>query len=172
MNGPMKMPILVTPPNVDSARARKMTGTASVRNFCRARLKTLADIPTNVMEAASNQRPCSSCGANAAAPSAMAPKAPAPTIDHRSPNFSVMIEAGILKIHEPSPISVTINAETATEAPSSRAESAMTGRTAPSPIQNSRAGPKAGSATLRRLKFVSAWVVVIPFILGPGEAAP
>ncbi|MNI72155.1 hypothetical protein D3C73_1280770 [compost metagenome] len=128
-------------------------------------MKTLADMPTKVMDAASSQSPWSTCGANAAAPRATAPKAPAPTIDHRSPNFSVMIDAGMLKIQEPSPISVTINAETATEAPSSRAESAITGRTAPSPIQNSSAGPKAGRATLRRVKFLSAWVVVIPFIL-------
>jgi hypothetical protein len=45
MNGPMNVPIRLTPPSVDRARARNSTGTASVRYFCRARLKTAADIP-------------------------------------------------------------------------------------------------------------------------------
>ncbi|BCW59911.1 hypothetical protein StoSoilB20_32580 [Arthrobacter sp. StoSoilB20] len=77
-----------------------------------------------------------------------------------------MIEAGMLKIQEPSPIRVTIKAETATEAPRSRAERAITGKTAPSPMQKSSAGPKAGKATLRRLNVGVVWVLVIPFILG------
>src|SRR5207237_749082 len=34
-----------------------MTGTASVRYFCRARLKTLVDIPTTVIAAESSQMP-------------------------------------------------------------------------------------------------------------------
>ena len=165
MKGPMKMPIRFTPPSVDSARARRITGTASVRYFCRARLKTLAAIPTTTIAAASSQSPSGISGDSAAAARATALAAAAPTMAQRSPNFSVMSEAGRLKNQEPRPIRVTISAATATEAPRSRADSATTGRMAPSPMLNSSAGPNAGTAMLRRLK--GAWlVVVIPFILG------
>ena len=78
------------------------------------------------------------------------------------------MEAGRLKNHEPSPISVTIRAATATEAPSSRADSATTGRMAPWPMLNSSAGPNAGTAMLRRLKGGGLFGGVIPFILGSG----
>ena len=169
MKGPMKMPIRFTPPSVDSARARRTTGTASVRYFCRARLKTLAAIPTTSIAAASSQSPPGSSGDRAAAARATALAAAAPTMAQRSPNFSVMSEAGRLKNQEPRPIRVTTRAATATEAPRSRAVSATTGRMAPSPMLNSRAGPNAGTAMLRRLKGASR-VVVIPFILG--RAAP
>ena len=76
------------------------------------------------------------------------------------------MEAGRLKNHEPSPISVTIRAATATEAPSSRADSATTGRMAPWPMLNRSAGPNAGTAMLRRLKGGGLFGGVIPFILG------
>ena len=162
----MKMPIRFTPPSVDRARARNSTGTASVRYFCRARLKTLAAIPTTAIATASSHSPSGITEDSPAASSASAPAAAAPTMDQRSPNFSVMREAGRLKNHEPSPISVTISAATATEAPRSRADSATTGRTAPSPMLNSSAGPNAGTAMLRRLKGGGLFGGVIPFILG------
>ena len=164
-NGPMKMPILLTPPSVDRARARNATGTASVRYFCRARLKTLAAIPTTTIATASSHSPLGITEDSPAAASARAPAAAAPTMDQRSPNLSVIREAGRLKNQEPRPMSVTISAATATDAPRSRAESATTGSTAPSPMQNSSAGPKAGTAMLRRLKVLVACAEVIPFIL-------
>ena len=53
----MNTPIRLTPPRVDSARARNSTGTASVRYFCRARPKTLPAIPTTAIAAASSHSP-------------------------------------------------------------------------------------------------------------------
>ena len=53
---------------------------------------------------------------------------------------------------EPMPISVTISAASATEPPSWRTVSAITGRIAPSPRPKRKDGPKAGSAIRRRLK--------------------
>ena len=171
MNGPMKIPILLTPPSVDRARARSMTGTASVRYFCRARLNTLAAMPTTTIAAASTQRPPGNSGATAAAARATALAAAAPTIAQRSPNFSVISDAGRLKNQDPRPISVTISAAPATEAPRSRADRATTGRIAPSPRLNIRAGPNAGTAMLRRLNGARR-VVVIPFILGIRRGRP
>jgi hypothetical protein len=162
----MKMPIRFTPPSVDNARARNSTGTASVRYFWRARLKTLAAIPTTAIATASSQSPLGITEDSPAASRASAPAAAAPTMDQRSPNLRVIMEAGRLKNHEPSPIRVTTSAATATEAPSSRADNATTGRTAPSPKENSSAGPNAGTAMPRRLKGGGLSGGVILFILG------
>lgn len=65
--------------------------------------------------------------------SAITLKAAAPAMDRRSPWRDVIMAAGILLTSEPMPISDTIRPATATEAPSSRALSAMTGRMAPLP---------------------------------------
>src|SRR6478735_6172075 len=168
INGPMNTPMRLTPPNVERARARNSTGTASVRYFCRARLKTAAAIPTTAIATASSQSPLPITSDTPAASRASAPAAAAPTMDQRSPNFSVIIEAGRLKNHEPSPIRVTISAATATEAPNWTAESATTGRIAPWPTLNRRAGPNAGTAMPRRLNGGGLLGGVIPFILGAG----
>ena len=60
----------------------------------------------------------------------------------------------MLVTSEPMPISVTISAASATEPPSWRTVSAITGRIAPSPRPNRNDGPNAGTAILRRLKDV------------------
>ena len=81
-----------------------------------------------------------------------APQTAAPTIAQRSPQREVISEAGMLVTSEPMPISVTINAASATEPPSWRTVKAITGRIAPSPSANRNEGPNAGTAIWRRLK--------------------
>src|SRR6478735_12837180 len=63
-----------------------------------------------------------------------------------------MSEAGMLVTSEPMPIKVTMSAASATEPPSWRTVSAMTGRIAPSPRPNRNDGPNAGTAILRSVK--------------------
>ena len=98
----MKMPILLTPPSVDRARARNMTGTASVRYFCRARLKTLAAMPTTTIAAASTHSPPGTAEQRRRGEGDSAAAA-APTMAQRSPNFSVISDAGRLKNQDPRP---------------------------------------------------------------------
>src|SRR4029078_8722025 len=78
--------------------------------------------------------------------------AEAPTIAQRSPQRAVTNDAGMLERSEPIPISVTISAASATEPPSWRTVSAITGRIAPSPSANSSVGPNAARAISRRRK--------------------
>src|SRR4051794_4096919 len=86
-------------------------------------------------------------------------------MDQRSPKRRVTRDAGRLKNQDPSPMRVTIKAATATDAPSSRADNATTGRMAPCPIPKSRVGPKAATAMPRRLKVWRSFGEVIRFIL-------
>ena len=72
---------------------------------------------------------------------ATAANAPAPMIALRSPWWAAIHEAGRLNTSEPTPISVTTSAASATEPPRSRTPSATTGRIAPSPTPNSSEGP-------------------------------
>src|SRR6478752_213367 len=166
-NGPMNTPIRFTPPSVDSARARNATGTASVRYFCRARPNTAPDIPTTVIATASSHSPFGASEDVAAAARARPAATAAPTMDQRSPKRRVTSDAGRLKNQEPRPMRVTMRAATATDAPSSRADNATTGRMAPWPIPKSNVGPNAATAILRRLKGWASSGEVIRFILWP-----
>lgn len=63
--------------------------------------------------------------------SAITLSAAAPTMERRSPWHEVNIAAGMLLTSEPMPTRPTIRPEVASDAPSSRAVSATTGRMAP-----------------------------------------
>ena len=71
---------------------------------------------------------------------------PAATMAQRSPQRTVMSDAGMLLSSEPRPMSAITSAAMGTEAPSSRATSGMMGRMAPSPRPNNSDGPYTGTA--------------------------
>src|SRR5690606_14416315 len=71
-----------------------------------------------------------------------------------------IIAAGILLTSDPMPISATIRPEVATEASSSRALNATTGRIAPLLTPYSTEGPNAGTAIFLKLKGASRFDTV------------
>lgn len=135
-NGPMNTPMRCDPPRRDSARARCVTGTASVRYFMRARRKTEEAIPMATTPA---MRAMMFGTSARSAP--LAANAEALTRARLSPNCSVKRAAGRLDSNEPNSSSMAMSAASATPAPRLAASTGMTGSSAPSAAPNNTEGP-------------------------------
>jgi hypothetical protein len=124
---------------------------------CRARLNTAAVMPSTAAETANSQK----VGASQPPTMVSASTSEAATRARLSPTRLTSAPAGSAATSCPRPTSATRNAAIPTDAPSSRARSAMTGRIAPWPTAASTVGPKAGTAMRRSEK--SVVVMGLPF---------
>ena len=125
------------PPIVDSARARNPSGTASIMKPCREIRNMLYAAPLTATAAASP----TTDPVSAPATIATASSSPASTSAVRSPTRATTAPEGSEASSMPTPSIATTRAAVPTSAPSSRARSAVTGSTAPWPIETTSVGP-------------------------------
>ena len=133
------------PPIVDSARARNPSGTASIMKPCREIRNMLYAAPLTATAAPSP----TTDPVSAPATIATASSSPASTSAVRSPTRATTAPEGSDASSMPTPSIATTRAAVPTSAPSSRARSAVTGSTAPCPIETTSVGPYATSAMSR-----------------------